>query len=117
MDNINWEFELGKIFGTILLPFFCASLTVVFKRFRSRDYFIGVSFVVLLLQLLLQLVGLQQMMFHEIYSAAHEMGVDALKFEGIEAKRIGLAHFICLLILIFIGYLKPIGAWLNKEIF
>jgi hypothetical protein len=117
MDNINWEFELGRIFGTILLPFFCATLTVVFKRFRSRDYFIGVSFVVLLLQLFLQLFGLQQLMIHEIYSAALDMGVEPQEFIQIETRRTALGHFVSLLVIIFIGYLKPIGDWLKKEIF
>ena len=117
MDNINLEFELGRIFGTILLPFFCATLTILFKRFRTRDYFIGVSLVVLLLQLFLQLFGLEQLVFHEIYSAAHDMGVEPEKFIYIETRRTALAHFFCLLVLIFIGYLKPIGAWFKKEIF
>ena len=117
MDNINLEFELGRIFGTILFPFFFATLTILFKRFRTRDYFIGVSFVVLLLQLFLQIFGLEQLMFHEIYSAAHDMGVESEEFIEIEIKRTALRHFFCLLILIFIGYLKPIGAWLKREIF
>jgi len=117
MDNINWQFELGRIFGTILIPFFFAIVTIAFKRFRTRDNFIIVSFSVLFIQLCLTLFGLEQMMFHEVYDAATKMGVETEEFKAIELKRAGLAHFICLLILIFIGYLKPIGAWLKKEIF
>jgi hypothetical protein len=117
MDNINLEFELGRIFGTILLPFFCATLTIVFKRFRTRDYFIGVGFVVLVLQFFVQLFGVEQLESYEIYSAANDMGVEAGEFIGIESRRIGLATVFCLFVLIFISYLKPIGAWLKKEIF
>lgn len=100
----EFQYFLGEVIGTAAIPFGVACLVILFKRFRTKQIFLGWSLWLLAALFFLKALGL-----YSLPTASSIARSDALGHN--------LLLTICAtVIILFIAYAKEIFLWLKKEI-